>query len=275
MASQWERLLKNQGTWEGSFTQLSPTGEVLSDVPSQIRLIPTQQGEAMRQEIHKFPPGKPPQETVLEYRSLNRATLFQPDGAFSQGSIQWGPLSDFGAELGMIWGDERLRLVLLYLKGARDLSEIVLIREHRADTKPSDRSPLSPDQLVGTWEGEAVTAYPDYRLEDRYSTRLTIQRNGNQLQQILSFGDASPIQSQGQIQGNHIRFSQGQHPVQISLLPSGASATYPRPIAPRQPMFLEAGWLIQPDLRQRLIRTYDSQGSWVSLTLVTERKISP
>ncbi|NEP08577.1 MAG: DUF3598 family protein, partial [Okeania sp. SIO4D6] len=27
-----------------------------------------------------------------------------------------------------------------------------------------------------------------------------------------------------------------------------------------------AGWLIKPDLRQRLIRTYNEKGEWVSLT---------
>jgi hypothetical protein len=40
------------------------------------------------------------------------------------------------------------------------------------------------------------------------------------------------------------------------------------------PFLLEAGWLISDNLRQRLIRRYDERGGWVSLTLVTERKIS-
>ncbi|MGD1897244.1 MAG: hypothetical protein ACFB16_09880, partial [Phormidesmis sp.] len=36
--------------------------------------------------------------------------------------------------------------------------------------------------------------------------------------------------------------------------------------------FLEVGWLIDRHTRQRLIRRYDAEGAWVSLTLVTEQK---
>ncbi|MHC5830307.1 MAG: DUF3598 family protein, partial [Nostoc sp.] len=41
----------------------------------------------------------------------------------------------------------------------------------------------------------------------------------------------------------------------------------------RQPLFLEVGWLIQPNLRQRMIRSYNDKGEWVSLTLVSEERV--
>ncbi|MBD2258518.1 DUF3598 family protein [Pseudanabaena sp. FACHB-2040] len=274
MASQWERLLKNTGTWIGSFTQLSPTGEQLSDTPTEIALIPQDQGQMMRQEIRKRPPGGPPQETVLEYRSLGKGVLFCEDGAFSQGSIQWSPFGDFGAELGLIQGQERLRLVEIF-KGERTLSSLTLIREYLQGTQPQSRPPVTVDQLLGTWEGEAVSVYPDWQPEDRTSTRLEIQPAGSdQIQQTLQFGQAPPIQSLGRIRENALQFDQGSQPVTVLMLPDGASATYPTQIEAGKPLFLEAGWLIQPDLRQRLIRAYSSQGTWVSLTLVTERKVA-
>ncbi|MEB3174709.1 MAG: DUF3598 family protein, partial [Cyanobacteriota bacterium] len=34
MGSNWENFLKNQGEWRGSFTQVSPTGEILGSTPS-------------------------------------------------------------------------------------------------------------------------------------------------------------------------------------------------------------------------------------------------
>jgi hypothetical protein len=35
MRSQWECLLQNLGEWQGSFTRLSPQGELLEDIPSE------------------------------------------------------------------------------------------------------------------------------------------------------------------------------------------------------------------------------------------------
>ena len=73
--------------------------------------------------------------------------------------------------------------------------------------------------------------------------------------------------------GDHILFTAGSQPVQVLLLPNGASSTCPISITPRHPLFLEVGWLISPTHRQRLIRQYSAQGTWVSLTLVNETKV--
>jgi hypothetical protein len=142
MASQWERLLKNSGRWVGSFTQMSPTGEILADTPTVVELNPLDHDNLMRQTITKQPPGEPPQETVLQYRTLAKSVLFLDNGAFSQGSMQWGPFSEFGAELGLIADNHRLRLVQLFDKN-RDLHQLTLIREHLDGTAPSTRPSLS------------------------------------------------------------------------------------------------------------------------------------
>ncbi|HEY9881003.1 MAG TPA: DUF3598 family protein [Leptolyngbyaceae cyanobacterium] len=270
MASQWERLLKNSGTWIGSFTHFSPDGQQISDTPTEISLKP--EGDLMRQEIRKMPLGETPQETVLEYRSLGKGVLFCEGGAFSQGSIQWSPFGDFGAELGFIHGTERLRLVELF-KGERTLSSLTLIREHLEGTQPQSRPLTSVDQLIGTWQGQAVTVYPDLQPEDTYATQLEIQREGSdRIHQTLQFGQAPPIQTEGKLLNNQLQFDQGIQPVTLLLLPGGASATYPTHIESGKPLFLEAGWLISPTLRQRLIRSYNAQGTWMSLTLVVEQK---
>lgn len=272
MASQWERLLKNAGTWVGSFTQVDPAGEILKDAPSVVTLKPLDGGNLMRQEITRQPANEPPQETVLEYRSLAKSVLFFENGAFSQGSIQWGPFSDFGAELGLIANDHRLRLVQLFDKN-RQLSELTLIREHRDGTPPSVRPDLTLAALTGTWIGEAVTLYPDLRPSDTYPTHLEITKQGNTVQQTLQFGEGiPPIQTQGTVTGNRILFDTGSQSVQVLLLPDGASSTCPTHIEPRQPLFLEMGWMIAPNERQRLIRQYTAQGGWASLTLVTESR---
>ena len=272
-STQWARLLKNQGTWVGSFTQLSPTGEILQDTPSEVVLTPLNGGNTMRQEIRKRPPGQPPSETVLEYSSLGRGVLFCETGAFSQGSIQRSPVSEFGAELGLIHNHERLRLAQIFPKQPT-LGSLTLIREHLAGTEPAPRPALTLEQLLGTWVGQATTVYPDLQPQQSLASRLEMGLSPTgAVTQTLSFGPGPALSSQGQRLGSTLRFDQGRQPVTVLLLPDGASATFPTEIQPGQPLFLEVGWLIAPTLRQRLIRTYDDRGTWVSLTLVIEEKV--
>ncbi len=229
----------------------------------------------MRQEIHRYPVGEAPKTTVLEYSSLSRATLFFEEGAFSQGSTQWGPFSEFGAELGLISGDRRLRLVQLFDK-AQALKQITLIRERLKGSRTPERPPLKVSDLIGVWKGKSVTQYADFQPEQTQHTQLKIEEIGSdRLRQTLSFSQSSPpIVSTGTINGQTIQFSEGAQTIQVLLLPDGASATFPPQITPRQPLFLEVGWLLNANTRQRMIRRYDATGAWASLTLVTEQKQS-
>lgn len=272
--SQWQRLLKNAGTWQGSFTQLSAQGQVQSDVPTEVALIPEDNDQAMRQEIHRYPAGEEAQSTILEYRSLSRSTLFFENGSFSQGSTQWGPFSEFGAEFGFISGERRLRLVQLFEKQANTLKQLTLIREQLKGSDEPERSPLQIDDLLGTWHGEATTQYADLRPDSTQATQLKIEKvSASEIRQTIELPNVPSMISVGAIAGRTILFKGGSQPVQVLLLPDGASATFPSCIAPRNPLFLEAGWLIDARTRQRMIRHYDATGAWTSLTLVTEQLI--
>ena len=268
MRSQWDALLKNLGEWQGSFTRLSPQGEIKEDIPSIVSLEGLNNNQTIRQTISLGG-----SETVLEYSSLARTVLFFENGAFSQGSIQLGPFSEFGAELGLIHENRRLRLVQMFDKNLQ-LDKLTLIREHLAGTQPEQRPPLRVDDLLGEWQGEAVTIYPDWRSSQSYPTKMQLELDSaGRLRQSLSFGDRT-ITSTATVSDSIIHFNQEPHKqVQVLLLPDGASATSPLKLQLRQPLFLEVGWLIQPNLRQRMIRSYSDKGEWVSLTLVTERRV--
>lgn len=271
-SSQWQRLLKNVGTWQGSFTQISPVGQLVSDIRTEVELTPREEGKAMHQEVRRYPPEGSPQIQALDYRSLNRATLFFESGAFSQGSMQWGPFSTFGAELGLIHKNRRLRLVQLFEKN--ELKPLTLIREGLQNEQSAERPSLTLSDLIGSWKGEAITQYADLRPETSSTTQLTVEQTGNgQIRQTINLGAGiPPINSTGRLEGQRILFQDGSQPVQVLLLPDGASSTCPTAITPRQPIFLEVGWLLDAHTRQRLIRSYDAAGAWASLTLVTERK---
>jgi hypothetical protein len=130
-----------------------------------------------------------------------------------------------------------------------------------------------PQQLIGEWQGEAITLYPDGRKPAHYPTRLLISVEGNRLYQQLSTAEME-FSSTATIDGSVLRFEQGKYPVQVVLLPDGASSNTPLSIPRNQPFFLEVGWLIRTDLRQRMMRSYDARGEWISLTLITEQKIT-
>jgi hypothetical protein len=276
MPSQWECLLKNLGEWQGSFTRFSQQGEQLEDTPTAVSLEGLNDNKTIRQIIRRLPPNQPVDEKVLEYSSLSRSVLFFENGAFSQGSIQWAPFSEFGAELGLIEGNRRLRLVQLFNKDSQ-LSRLTLIREKLAGTDSAERPRLTLEQLLGEWQGEAVTIYSDMRSPDTYPTRLKIQREDtNRLAQQLTYGtgaSARTITSTAKINGSILHFDQGALPTQVLLLPDGASSNCPLAIKPGHFFVLEVGWLLQPDQRQRLVRTYSDKGEWVSLTLVKEQRV--
>lgn len=271
ISSQWEYLLKNLGEWQGSFTRFSPQGELIEDTPTIVTLEGQNDKTKIHQVVRYLTPGQPPQDLVLDYSSLNRSILFFENGAFSQGSMQWGPFSEFGAEFGFIAGDRRLRQVILFDKDS-NFNRLTFIREKLAGSNTPEKPPLTVEQLLGEWQGEAVTIYPDFRPSNTYSTNLQIDRiENNQIEQKLTFGNRS-IASKATIENSVLRFSQSNPPVQILLLPDGASCNCPVKIIPRQSFILEIGWLISPTQRQRLIRSYGEKGEWLSLTLVQEEK---
>jgi len=273
MKSQWECLLENLGVWEGSFTNFSPQGELLQDTPSILCFEGLNNNQTARLTLRRFPPNQPVNELIQEYNSLSRSLLFFDNGAFSQGAMQLGLFSQFGAEFSLIYGNRRLRLVQLFDKSGQ-LDTITLIREHLAETNAPEKPPLTVNDLLGNWQGEVVTIYPDWHY-DTYNSHLEIQLDDSgRLSQKLSFGSRT-ITSTAKINGSIILFDQEpEKQVQVLLLPGGASATSPLKVQLRQPLFLEVGWLIEPDLRQRMIRSYNDKGEWVSLSLVTERRVA-
>ncbi|MBW4615679.1 MAG: DUF3598 family protein [Desmonostoc vinosum HA7617-LM4] len=269
MKSQWESFLQNLGVWEGSFTNFSPQGAFLKDIPSRLTLEGLNDNQKVRLTLCRSELN----DMVLEFTSVGGSLLFFENGAFSQGSIQLAPFVEFGAEFSLIHENRRLRLVQMFDQNGQ-LNKLTLIREHLAGTPPAERSALQIEDLLGKWQGQAVTIYRDWRSPDVYPTTLQVQIDQTgRLIQSTCFGDRT-ITSTATIKDSIILFDQDPHKqVQVLLLPDGASATSPLKAQLHQPLFLEMGWLIQPNLRQRMIRSYNDKGEWVNLTLVTEEKI--
>ncbi|MEB3309686.1 MAG: DUF3598 family protein [Snowella sp.] len=276
MENNWENFLKNIGEWRGSFTQVSVDGEILGSTPSILNLEGLEDNQLVRFRLRRFGQGdyntEPTQDYVQDYRSVGNQIIFFETGTFSKGAFQFAPFSEFGVESGFIAGDRRLRLVQLYDKEAK-FSSLTLIREFRQGTDAQERPELTVDQLLGIWEGTATTVYADWTPSETLSTRLEINAIAeDRLQQTLSFGTQS-FSSKARIEGKKLVFEEGLTPRQVLLLPDGGSSNAPSKLELRQPFFIEVGWLVTENERQRLIRSYNEKGQWVNSTLVKEYRV--
>ncbi|WP_310483096.1 DUF3598 family protein [Chamaesiphon sp. VAR_48_metabat_403] len=274
MDSNWENFLKNLGSWEGTFTQVSTEGKILGSTPSILTLEGLEDNQLVRFRIRRFANNLSEQPTVdnaQEYRSLGKQAVFFDTGAFSKGSLQVAPFAEFGAEYGFVSGDRRSRLVQLFDKQGCFESQ-TLIREIRSGTDAKLRPDLRVKQLVGKWEGNAQTVFADWKEPETYSTNLEISEAGGSLVQQLSFGGRT-ISSTAKIDGNRLYFDESATPRQVLLLPDGISSNIPLQISHRQPFFVEAGWLLSDNERQRSIRSYNDKGEWISSTHVIEYRV--
>ena len=277
MNSNWHNFLENLGEWQGSFTDVSVTGELQESTPSILSLAGSEDNQLVRFRIRRYGAdghdAAPVSDYEQEYRSIGRQNIFFDTGAFSKGTLQLAPFSEFGAEYGFIQENRRWRCVQLF-DTEHNFVNLVLIREFRQGTNAVERPPLTVDQLVGKWEGQAVTAYADLRNPDHYTTSLEInQMDVDRLEQKLSWGNQT-IVGNAKIVGNRLRFENGQTPREILLLPDGGSSNVPLQIQRHKQFFVEAGWLVSDNQRQRLIRHYSEKGEWVSSTHIIERKMS-
>ncbi|BAQ66661.1 DUF3598 family protein [Geminocystis sp. NIES-3709] len=268
--SQWSYLLKNIGVWQGSFTQFSPDGVFVKNTPTEVTLESLNEDKTIRLTVNRLEGDNPPH--VNEFTYLNRNIFLFEEGHFAKGSQQFSPFSIFGAEYGFLIDDRRLRMVQLFDRESK-LEPITLIREFRANGNGVERSSLTIEQLEGEWQGEAFSLYPDWRNSQPYPTYLTIKKEENKVIQTLKTPELN-LTSKGIIEGNTITFSENNHDIRVLLLPDGASSTTPLKIENRQHFFLECGWLVEPNLRLRLIRQYDNEGRWTNVTLIKEKKVN-
>lgn len=272
----WENFLQNLGEWRGSFTSVSLTGELLNSTPSILTLEGLENNQLVRFRLRRFEAGgydEPPvSDYAQEYRTLGRQAIFFPTGAFSKGTLQLAPYSDFGAEYGFVAENRRLRFVQLYDPQGK-LSSLTLIREFRSGTDAQERPPLRVDQLLGRWQGKACIAYADWQPSEICDTYSEIQDLGNDRWQLETRLCDRTLTATAQLTDNILHF-EGPSPQQMLLLPDGTSSTTPLQISHRQAFAVELGWLVSPGERQRLIRSYNDQGEWVSATHIIEHRVA-
>lgn len=271
MASQWDNFLLNRGEWRGSFTNLSPDGAQVDSTASILILEPAEDDRLVRFHLRRYGAGgydsQPTREVRTDYRTLGRQVVFFDSGSFSKGSLQLAPNTASGAEFGFILGDRRFRLVQLFTdQGAFDGH--VLIREFRAGSAAQERPPLRPEQLLGTWRGQASTVTADWPVAEDLAVEIHIQRqaiDGEDHLVMQTVIGAESIRIGGRLGDDRIAVD-GVIPSLWQWLPDAGYSIVPLQVSHRQAFSVEAGWMPAPDRLERLIRRYDASGAWQSST---------
>jgi transcriptional regulator with XRE-family HTH domain len=271
----WKNFIKNLGEWQGSKTQISPTGKLIDSTLSISNVEGIEKEQIATVKVRQY------QDSYAElpiawneekYHTLGKSIFFDT-GAFSEGTIQILPKALSAAHHGFMTATRRLQFTHTF-DPAGDLLQLVLIRECRSGADTPERPPLTVEQLYGVWEGTAVTAYADLSSPKTQVTKLAISKIGiDRLEQVLLVGDTQ-ISSIARIGNNILHFEAGEVPHDTLLLPDGGSSNVPVQIQPHQPSFIEVGWLVSDNNRQRLIRNYNDKGEWISSTHIIEQRLS-
>ncbi|MEM9265053.1 MAG: DUF3598 family protein [Cyanobacteria bacterium P01_F01_bin.13] len=279
---QWTYIRKNIGEWQGSFIQFSPEAVWVSETPSLLTLKEDCPGQHMTLVLKRTPQGKPTHtmERDLGYPGAAPYICFFPTGAFSQGAMQRRPWSSFGSEFSLLANNCRMRLVQLYkgtASGEHTLDYVTLIPEHRSPKGPDKdtkciknlTSRLSLDTLLGTWQGDRIFIPATMDLPQVGASHWQAQYSESEL--ILSLDSDTELQRFTSV--DQQRWQAISHPLQFWLLPGNASCTvYPQ--LPRQHgAHLELCWYLSSHQRQRIVRDYGPDGSWIGTSLMLETKV--
>jgi Domain of unknown function (DUF3598) len=274
MKSQWECVLENLGEWVGSFTTVTPTGELIEDIPSLIELEGVRDHQAIHLVLKRFYPlpnstERYQKEVVWDFSTPpGVGALYFETGAFSSGilAINIGVKSIF--EFSLVAADRRFRMIQMF-DIQQQLDRITFVREQRQGTTPPERPQLKISDLFGNWKGIAISLYGDGRSPTTVPTKstLTVSDTGYQLIEDDLLIDLTVNLDERLLQFKDDRDSQSY---QTILLPDGGYATTPTQIRLGHAFALEIGWIHQIGKRQRLVRRYDNTGKWESVTFIVE-----
>jgi Domain of unknown function (DUF3598) len=273
--SQWECVLQNLGEWQGSFTRLSPLGEEIENIPSLISLTGVDENRSIHLALTRYYPDPEgilqPQEMAFDFSEPSAGAIFFETGAFSEGSPYLRMGAPGGAEFAFRHENRRLRSILQF-DADGSLFRLTLIREGRVGTIAPERPPLDLAGWLGVWQGEAVTLFPGSTQTVELPTTQTVVLNDDQTVTLSRSIGSQVTESTLTIVSKSDRTRLTNQSTQVILLPDAAYALCPTQIEPGVSIALEVGWSIEPNVRQRLIRTYTDRGEWLSLTFITESK---
>jgi Domain of unknown function (DUF3598) len=277
MKSQWECVLENLGEWVGSFTTVTPQGELIEDIPSIINLAGIRDNQAIHLVLNRFYPlpnstERYAKEVVWDFSTPpGIGAIYFETGAFSSGALVVNIGVKMIAEFSLRAGDRRFRMIQTF-DISQQLDRVTFVREQLQGATTPERPHLDIADLLGTWTGIATTSYADDRSQVVTDTRSIFTVNDAVYQLIENDrsiyltidSDASTVRLlQCLADGDDQSY-------QILCLPDGGYSITPTQIELGHAFYLEIGWMHEAGQRQRLVRQYDSTGKWESVKFIVE-----
>ena len=278
MKSQWECVLENLGEWVGSFTTVTPHGELIEDIPSIIKLVGIRDNQTVQLVLNRFYPLPNSTERYAKEVVWNFSTppgigaVYFETGAFSSGALAVNIGVKTIAEFCLIAGDRRWRMIQTF-DMSQQLDRLTFVREQRQATTAPERPHLEIADLLGTWHGLATTLFADGRSTVTIDTESTFTVRDCGYQLVESDHSIDLTIDHTIADSKLLRPIDRNLAQQLLLLPDGGYTITPTKIEPGQAFKLEIGWLYQTGHRQRLVRQYGSTGKWESATLAIEQSL--
>lgn len=238
----WENLCKFQaGSWHGTWTAYSPKLEVLKivDVITGLELNP-EKTELRHINYYSYADETKEKKEYGRYTKDNLRTLFF-ENTFSWGIQKLEVGLKLFMEIGFRYENQRTRFVTEYDE-SHALQRMTVIRE-QLSVPPSEPAQPTVEKLSGFWQGNSVQMTSD-----------------------LQVSEASPIQWQG--------FESLGEQNQVFFFPDGISVSCPLQLEVGKAFAIAVGWLLNSSQHQRVIRQFDEQGTFTSMTLETLRRVS-
>ena len=277
MKSPWECVLENLGEWIGSFTTVTPQGELIEDIPSIIKLAGIRDNQAIHLVLNRFYPlpnstEKYAKEVVWDFSTPpGIGAIYFETGAFSSGALTVYMGAKTIAEFSFRSGDRRFRMIQTF-DIAQKLDRVTFVREHLQGTTTPEQPHLDIADLLGTWTGMAITLYADDRpaIEVATQSRFSANKTGYQSVEWDRSIDLTVDPDVPAARVWHFINSSDGQSYQMLLLPDGGYSIAPTQIELGHAFCLEIGWIHETSQRQRLVRRYDSSGKWESATFIEE-----
>lgn len=275
MKSQWECVLENLGEWVGSFTTVTPNGELIEDIPSIIKLTSVRDHQAIHLVLKRFytlpnSTERYAKEVVWDFSTPpGIGAIYFDTGAFSSGALAITTSVKTIAEFSLLARDRRWRMIQTFDVKQR-LDRVTFVREQQQGKTAPERPHLNIADLLGSWKGTATTfaAYAQVPIITATESTFTVGNSGYQLGEngklidLIAIGDSSTARL--------FQFAQSGQSYETLLLPDGGYTTTPSEIRLGQPFCLEVGWIHQTGQRQRLVRRYDGVGKWDSTSFIVD-----
>lgn len=265
MKNQIQCLAMHLGQWKGVFTDFSPEAKFIGQKESVI-LFEEPEPNVIRQ-TNRYPGCA---DKVWEYRNLSRGLQFFEDGSFSNGRVQLAPFSAFATEQGFLYGDYKARMVHMFDTDGK-ASAVTTIQETRGPQQNPTPIHNSLESLLGIWKGEAFVLSSDWAETEKFESELILEKVGVQVRRQSKIG-VHTVEENGIYGDGFVNFDS----YRMVFYPGNFLAMSPQqlPLLSSDKSFLiETGWFIEPKLCLRMIRHYDTTGSWQKTVFIKEREL--